>query len=37
MINSKIKNNADCQSGIEEIVEILNRDVIFIPKSKGVR
>lgn len=37
MIKSKINNNADHQSGIEKIVEIPNKDVIFIPKSKGAR
>ncbi len=33
MINSKINNNADRQNGIEKIIEILNSDVIIIPKS----
>lgn len=33
MFKSKMKNNVNNQSGIEKIVEILNSDIIFIPKS----
>ena len=37
MQNITISANAIQQSGIEKIVEILNKDIIFIPKAVMVR